>query len=206
MKPMRPKNNIYLFILLAVLLFSACEFFQKKTDKIVIPEDKTEEQLEAERYSHKKETTYKDKFIYQNKTDSLTVTVFNVIDYKIRDDGTNIGDGYVYYIFDIAVDNPGKQPFNIGAFTRSCHLTNEDPNHSYSNIGFALKMYHLQSDSAEIDMEYTKRFYLNSMPPKELYRTKLFAFEVSKDDKSPLFLRYTISGRPYEMKIRDQQY
>ena len=58
-------------------------------------------------------------------------------------------------------------------------------------------MYYLQSDSSEIDMEYTKRFYSDIMPAKEFYRTKLFAFEVSKEAKDPLFFHYSIGSQKF---------
>jgi hypothetical protein len=64
-------------------------------------------------------------------------------------------------------------------------------------------MYYLQSDSSEIDMEYTKRFYSDIMPAKEFYRTKLFAFEVSKEAKDPLFFHYSIGSQKFTYKVRD---
>jgi hypothetical protein len=67
-------------------------------------------------------------------------------------------------------------------------------------------MYHLQSDSAQIDMEYIKRFYEPTMPAKQFYRGKLFCYEVSKEDKEPLFFRYKIGEQTYEYKVRDKRY
>ena len=64
-------------------------------------------------------------------------------------------------------------------------------------------MYYLQSDSSEMDMDYMKRFYANQMPPKEFYRTRMFAFEVSKDDRNPLYFRYKIGDQLYSYKVRD---
>jgi hypothetical protein len=55
-------------------------------------------------------------------------------------------------------------------------------------------------------MEYIKRFYTDIMPAKEFYRTKLFAFEVSKTDKDPLFFHYEIGRQKYEFKVRDEIY
>ena len=48
-----------------------------------------------------------------------------------------------------------------------------------------------------------KRFYANQMPPKEFYRTRMFAFEVSKDDRNPLYFRYKIGDQLYSYKVRD---
>lgn len=196
-----------LLLPLVCLLAASCEFFQKEDpNKITIPEGITQEQLQDERYRFKRDKSYKEKFLYQNKTDSAVITIYNVITYQIKDNQTNIGDGFDYYIFDISVDNPSQSPFNIGAFVKSCYLSNQNPEYIYSNIGFALKMFYLQSDSSSIDMEYTKRFYTNQMPEKEFYRTKLFAFEVSKDDKNPLFFHYNIGNQKYEYKVRDEVY
>ena len=159
------KGIIYLPIIL--LLAVSCEFFKNAEDgKVEIPKGITEEQLQDARYKFKRDKAYAQKYLYQNKTDSVIITVFNIINYQMKDDGTNIGEGYDYYIFDISVDNFTNQNFNIGNFTKSCYLTNQNPIYAYSNIGFALKMYHLQADSAEIDMEYTKRFYTDIKPPK----------------------------------------
>ncbi|MFN8297178.1 MAG: hypothetical protein U0T69_13350 [Chitinophagales bacterium] len=196
------KYSSLLLCAVLIVTVSSCDFFNNKQDKIEIPEGVTEEQLAEQRYTFKRDNAYKEKFIYQNKTDSATISIFNVIRYEMKDDGTSIGEGYEYFIFDIAIDNYTKYPFHIGSFTKSCHLSNSNPDFAYSNVGFALKMYHLQADSAQIDMEYTKRFYIDTMPAKEFYRTKLFAFEVSKEDKEPLFFRYKIGNQKYEYQVR----
>lgn len=200
------KKNHLLFIFLTILI-SSCEFFKKEDENAIeIPKGITEEQLQDTRYKFKRDKSYNQKYLYQNKTDSAIVTIYDVINYQIKDDnGSNIGEGYNYYVFDISVDNPTNYPFNIGSFTKSCYLTNQNPIYLYSNVGFALKMFYLQSDSSEIDMEYTKRFYMDAMPAKEFYRTKLFAFEVSKTDKDALFFHYAIGSRKYEFKVRDEQ-
>ncbi len=200
------KISSYTFLFICFITFTTgCEFFKKEDpNKIEIPEGVTQEQLQDARYKFKRDKSYNQKYLYQNKTDSAIITIYNVITYNIKDDdGSNIGEGYNYYIFDISVDNPNKQPFNIGSFTKRCYLTNQNPAYLYSNVSFALKMYYLQSDSSEIDMEYTKRFYSDIMPEKEFYRTKLFAFEVSKDDKDPLFFHYSIGNQKFEFKVRD---
>jgi len=196
-----------LFILFIALAVSACKFLENDDPtKVHIPEGVTEEQLQDARYKYKRDNSYKEKYLYQNKTDSAIVTIYNVINYQIRDEVANIGDGYNYYIFDISVDNPNMHEFNIGSFTKSCYLGNNNPIYAYSNVGFALKMYHLQSDSSQIDMEYLSKFYLPTMPAKEFYRGKIFCFEVSKTDKDPLFFRYKIGSQKYEFKVRDQIY
>lgn len=201
------KKHTYLFILLFTLLVSACQFLkQEDSNKIDIPEGITEEQLQDARYKYKRDLSYKEKYLYQNKTDSAIITVYNVINYEIKDEVANIGEGYIYYIFDISVDNPTNHDFNIGAFTKSCYLGNNNPIYAYSNVGFALKMYHLQSDSAQIDMEYIKKFYEPTMPAKQFYRGKLFCYEVIKTDKEPLFFRYKIGNQKYEFKVRDEVY
>lgn len=200
------KKNPVLFILLLIFV-SSCEFFKSEDENAIeIPKGITQEQLQDARYKFKRDKSYNQKYLYQNKTDSATITIYDIINYQMKDDGANIGEGYNYYIFDISVDNPTNHPFNIGAFTKSCYLTNQNPVYLYSNVGFALKMYFIQSDSSEIDMEYIKRFYTDIMPAKEFYRTKLFAFEVSKTDKDPLFFHYAIGSQKFEFKVRDEIY
>jgi len=202
------KRYQLLFIVLLTLATAACKYFETEDpNKITIPEGVTEEQLQDARYKYKTENSYKDKYLYQNKTDSAIITIYDVIQYNIKDQADiDIGAGYNYYIFDISVDNPTNHDFNIGAFTKSCYLGNNNPIYAYSNVGFALKMYHLQSDSAQINMDYVKKFYEPLMPAKQFYRGKLFCFEVSKEDKDPLFFRYKIGGQKYEFKVRDEVY
>ncbi len=200
------KKHQLLFIFL-VFVFTSCEFFKNEDENTIeIPKGITQEQLQDARYKFKRDKSYNQKYLYQNKTDSATITIYDIINYQMKDDGANVGEGYNYYIFDISVDNPTNYPFNIGSFTKSCYLTNQNPIYLYSNVGFALKMYFIQSDSSEIDMEYIKRFYTDIMPAKEFYRTKLFAFEVSKTDKDPLFFHYAIGSQKYEFKVRDEIY
>lgn len=202
------KKNKFILLLFAFILFTtSCEFFQKEDEnKIEIPKGITQAQLQEARYKFKRDKSYQQKYLYQNKTDSAIITIYNVVDYQIKDNETNIGEGYRYYIFDISVDNPTNHNFNIGAFSKSCYLTNNNPIYSYSNVGFALKMYYLQSDSSDLDMEFIKRFYLDTMPAKEFLRAKLFAFEVSLKDKDPLFFHYKIGNQTFEFKVRDEVY
>lgn len=202
---MKYKLHIYIILFFILIFLSSCQLFQREdNDKIDIPTQLSEKQLEEVRYKFKHDKATKTKYLYQNKSDSIIVTLYNIITYNIRDEqGTNIGEGFNYYIFDIGVDNPTDKPFDIAAFSKSCRLTNSNPQYLYSNVGFALKMYYLQSDSSEIDMEYLKRFYQKEMPPKEVFRTKLLAFEVSKDDKNPLFFRYEIGNKQFAFKVRD---
>lgn len=197
------KYNLFYICLILFTTYS-CKFFESEdSDKIVIPEGVTEEQLENARYTYKRDNAYKEKPIYQNKTSSVIVSIFNVINYQIKDEVANIGEGYNYYIFDIAVDNPTDKEFNIGAFTKSCYLGNDTPNYAYSNVSYALKMYHLQSDSAQIDLNHINKFYQETMPRKQFYRDKLFCYEVSKEDRGSLYFRYKIDGKEYEYKFRD---
>lgn len=201
-------NNILLRILFfccsVVGLTTSCDYFKSQNEnEIHIPEDLTEEQLQEQRYTYKRDRSYKEKFLHQTKTDSVIITIFNITNYQIKDNDVNIGEGYNYYIFDIAVDNFTNSKFNIGNFTKSCNLGNAEPGFAYSNVSYALKMYYLQSDSLEFDIDYMKRFYLNEMPEKEFYRTKLFAFEVSKSSKDPLFFRYKIANQKFEYQMRE---
>lgn len=196
-------KNKFIYLLIILMLTISCEFFRETENELQIPKEIPQDQLQETRYNFKKDKSYKEKYLTQNKSDSAIITIYNIINYEIKDDGTSIGEGFKYYIFDISVDNFTNQPFSIGAFTRSCHLTNEDPTYLYSNVGFALKMYHLQSDSTQINMEYTNRFYADTMEPKEFYRTKLFAYEISIDDKNPLIFHYRIGNQKFEYKVRD---
>ncbi|MCC6515069.1 MAG: hypothetical protein IT275_01820 [Chitinophagales bacterium] len=209
------RNNITMIIksiklqvpllLIVVLIFTACELFkQNEEEKIEIPEGVTQQQLQNERYLFKRNKSYNNKFLHQTKTDSAVITIYDIIHYQIKDKESSIGNDAVFYIFDISVDNPTDKPFKIADFTNSCFLSNEDENYHYSNVGMALKMYYLQSDSAQIDMEYTKRFYTQTMPEKEFYRTKLFAFEVSTEDKHPLFLHYQIGAQKFQYQVRKE--
>jgi hypothetical protein len=178
---------------------------EKDETKIEIPEG-TEEQLQEQRYQYKHSNAYKEQFLHQEKTPDVLVTLFNVINYQIKDESGNIGEGYNYYIIDLGIDNFNTKPFPIAAFTKSCHLTTSDPTYLFSNVGFALKMYSLQTDSSEMDLSYVKRFYQDTMPGKEFYRAKLFAYEVSKEEKDALYFRYTVGNQKYEYKVRDKQY
>jgi hypothetical protein len=201
------KKHTLIFILFITFATSACQFLKlDDPNKIDIPQGVTEEELQDARYKYKRDLSYKEKHIYQNKTTDATITIYNVINYQIKDEIANVGDGFEYLIFDISVDNPTNNTFNISDFSKSCYLGNSTPNFAYSNVGFALKMYHLQSDSAQIDMEYIKRFYEPTMPAKQFYRGKLFCYEVSKEDKEPLFFRYKIGEQTYEYKVRDKRY
>jgi len=206
-KKQQMKSNIYIVtaIILIILSATSCQLFNKHDEGYIdIPTNLTQEKLQDMRYKYKRDKSYQQTFLYQNKTSSAIVTIYKVISYQIKDEqASNIGEGFDYYIFDISVDNPNSRSFNIGNFSKSCRLTNEDPQYMYSNVGFALKIFYLQSDSSEIDMEYTKRFYLEQMPAKEFYRTRLFAFEVSKDDKNALYFRYNIGSQQYAYKVRD---
>ena len=198
------KNRFLILISTVFILLGSCNLFKQEDENAIeIPESVTQEQLQNDRYIFKRDKAYKQKYLYQNKTDSAVITIFDVIRYHIKDDETKIGEGFEYYIFDISVDNPTMQKFRIADFTNSCYLSNLDSEYHYSNVGMALKMYYLQSDSAEIDMEYTKRFYTQTMPEKEFLRNKLFAFEVSLEDKNPLIFHYTVGAQKFEYKVRD---
>lgn len=194
-----------IYLLLALCL-GGCTNFGKKEGEIQIPEGITEEQLQEQRYDFKHNKAYKESFLHQDNTDSAIITIFNVVKYQIRDDEANIGEGFDYYIFDIGVDNFMHQPFSIGAFTRSCNLSTSDTSYHFSNVGFALKMYSLQTDSSEIDMEHIKKFYQPQMPAREYYRAKLFAYEVSRDEKDALIFHYKIGNRSYNYTVRGKQY
>lgn len=190
---------------MVVLLTTSCQLFNQNNENDLSEQrNLSEKQLQDIRYKFKREKAYKKKPLYQNKTDSAIISIYNIINYKIKDEEvSNIGSGFSYFIFDISVDNYTQHPFDIGNFTKSCRLTSNQPDYLYSNVGYALKMYYLQSDSSEMDMDYMKRFYANQMPPKEFYRTRMFAFEVSKDDRNPLYFRYKIGNQLYSYKVRD---
>jgi hypothetical protein len=197
------KNNF--FILFAgMMVFTSCQFFKGNEHEISIPEGLTEEQLQEQRYNYKHQNAYKDKFLHQDKTPEAVITLFNVFPYEIRDEGTSVGEGFEYYIIDLAVETPTAHAFPIAAFTRSCHLTTSDPTYRFSNVSYALKMYSLQSDSSELDVSYIQKFYQDTMPGKEIYRAKLFAYEVSKDEKDALFFHYTVGSQKFEVKVRDK--
>src|SRR4051812_4869360 len=117
------KKFCYLFPLI-LLSLNACKYFSHDENEINIPENVTEEQLQAQRYKYKRDNAYKQQFVQQEKTESAIITLFNVIPYQIKDEAaTNIGEGFTYYIIDLGVDNFTDKPFNIGTFTKSCHLT-----------------------------------------------------------------------------------
>jgi hypothetical protein len=196
----------YLLPLMLMLLSSSCKYFGKDENEILIPEGTTQEQLQEQRYAFKHDKAYKEQFLHQEKTDSALITIFNVIPYQIKDETANVGEGFDYYIIDIGVDNFTKHPFPIASFTKSCHLTTSDTSYRFSNIGFALKMHSLQTDSSEMDLSYITKFYQLEMPAKELYRVKLFAYEVSKEEKDALIFHYKVGNQKYEYKIRDKQY
>lgn len=196
-----------LLTLFTFVVTSSCDLFKTKDENYVdIPEGLTEEQLQEQRYTYKRDKSYREKFLQQSKTDSAIVTIYNIIDYKVKDETENISEGFSYLIVDLSIDNFTNQPFNLSGFIKSCHLSNSDPEFAYSNVSYALKMYHLQSDSAEIDMSNIQKFFQEVMPPKEFYRAKLFAYEVSRDDKEPLFFNYRIGNQKFEYKVRDKQY
>lgn len=44
------------------------------------------------------------------------------------------------------------------------------------------------------------------MPPKQIYRGKVFAYEVSKQDKNALFFHFTINGKEFVYKVKDKDY
>lgn len=201
------KNIVLLLLAAGSMIFVSCDFFKTKDENYIeIPEGITDEQLQEQRYTHKRDLSYKEKFLHQSKADSAIVTIYNVINYQVKDETENISDGYTYYIFDLSVDNFTNQPFHIAGFTKSCYLSNSDPKFAYSNVGYALKMYFLQSDSSEADMPYLNKFFQDVMPPKEFYRTKLFAYEVSMQDKEPLIFHYRIGNQKFEYQIRGKQY
>jgi hypothetical protein len=201
------KKSVFILLAAGCFFLSSCDFFKTKDENYIeIPEGITDEQLQEQRYTYKRDISYKEKFLHQSKADSAVVTIYNVINYQVKDETENISDGFSYYIFDLSVDNFTGQPFNIAGFTRSCYLSNSDATFAYSNVGYALKMYFLQSDSTELDMPYLSKFFQETMPAKEFYRTKIFAYEVSKQDKEPLIFHYRIGNQKFEYQIRAKQY
>ncbi len=200
-------HRILILIILTFTVTTSCEYFKTKDSNYIdIPEGLTDEQLQEQRYAYKRDKSYREKFLQQSKTDSAIVTIYSIIDYKVKDETENISEGFSYLIVDLSVDNFTNQPFYLAGFIKSCHLSNSSPEYAYSNVSYALKMYHLQSDSSEIDMSNIQKFFQETMPPKEFYRAKLFAYEVSRDDKEPLFFNYKIGNQKFEYKVRDKQY
>jgi hypothetical protein len=179
--------------------------FEDNNNKINIPEGITEEELEAQRYAHKMKMAYKDKYLYQQKADDMVVTLFNVIPYQIKEEGPGIGDGFIYYIIDIGLENKSNTTFNTETFTKSCHLTTTDSTYRFSNFSSVLKMYSIQTDSSELDDSNNQNFYKDNMPPKEFYRAKLLAYEVSLEEKDALYFQFMIGNKNYRFKIRDTQ-
>lgn len=197
----------FIIAALCLSLFASCDLFkEEEQETITIDPNITEEQLQDSRYQFKKEQAYKEKFLHQTKTEQATITIHNVIPYRIQDEGTNIGEGFTYYIFDISIDNFSAQSYPIGDFTKSCSLGNGEPDYAFSNVGFALKMYYLQSDSAETQMPFVEKFYQANMPPHEFYRAKIFAYEVSDDNKTPLIFHFRSGGKTYDFTVKDKSY
>ncbi|MFN8283526.1 MAG: hypothetical protein U0U67_09950 [Chitinophagales bacterium] len=199
------KKHFYLLFSISVL-FTSCSFFNKETPDD-IPAEVSEDVLQAQRYAYKKDLLKKEKSLFDAKSEQVEVKIHNVITYNIIDDANaNIGDGFIYYIVDLSVDNFSNTPFDIQKFTSSCHLTNEDPKFAYANVAYILKMYSLQTDSLETDVNYLKNFLSDEMPPKQIYRGKVFAYEVSKQDKNALFFHFTINGKEFVYKVKDKDY
>ncbi len=191
-----------------IVSLPSCKYIGLKDPyKVEIPDTRiTPEQAHEERYGNKINENRKSEFLHQTKDDGVTFTLFNVIKYNIVDQETNVGEGFDYYILDIGIDNSNHQAFDISRFTSSCHLSNEDSSFSYTNIPNILKMYSLQRDSSEMDIEAVKNFLNDTMPGRDFYRAKLLAYEVSAEDKNPLIFHYTIHGKKYAYPIRDRQY
>jgi hypothetical protein len=62
--------------LLFVLVTTSCEFFKSKDeDAIDIPKGITAEQLQDTRYKFKRDKSYKQQFLNQQKTDSAVITI-----------------------------------------------------------------------------------------------------------------------------------
>lgn len=197
------KKAAPLFYLMAFLVsFSSCELLKPKEEKIDIPEGITLEQLQETRYKYKTESAYKDSYLFQNKNEQAVITLFNVIKYHIRDNSKNVGDNFDYYVMDIGVDNPSKQAFKINAFTKSCYLSNSDSTWKYNHLESVLKIYYLQTDSSGVDTSYMNRFYRDVLAPRDFIRTKLFAFEVPKEDENPLFFHYSLGNQNYSLNVR----
>lgn len=199
-------NNL-LYILFSVsILFTSCELFNKENPD-EIPAEVSDDVLQTQRYAYKKDLLKKENVLFDAKTDQVEVKIHNVINYTIIDDASsNVGDGFIYYIIDLSVDNFSNSPFDIQKFTSSCHLTNEDPKFAYSNVAYVLKMYSLQKDSLEADVNYLKNFFSDDMPAKQIYRGKVFAYEVSKQDKNALFFHFAINDKPFEYQIKQKDY
>jgi hypothetical protein len=197
----------FFYTLFFITLFlNSCQLFNKENPDD-IPAEVSEDVLQAQRYSYKKDLLRKEKSVFDAKTDQVEVKIHNVINYNIIDDAnSNVGEGFTYYIIDLSVDNFSNAPFDILKFTSSCHLTNEDPKFAYSNVAYVLKMYSLQTDSLETDVNYLKNFLSDEMPPKQIYRGKVFAYEVSKQDKNALFFHFTINGKEFQYKIKEKDF
>ncbi len=196
----------FVTLLLLISLFNACNLFQNNNNnRIDLQEGMTDEQLEAQRYAHKIKNAYKDKHLYQQQTDNILITLFNVITYQIKEEGPGIGDGFTYYIIDLGIENKSETPFDIATFTKNCKLSTSDSSYLFSNVSFALNMYSLQTDSSALDSSYIQNFHKDNMPSKEFYRAKLFAYEVSNTEKDALFFRYNVGNKKHEFKIRDKQ-
>lgn len=199
------KKYFYLLISISVL-FTSCQFFKNEVAD-EMPKEISQEELAVQRYKAKKDLLTKTPKLFQTKTSTVDVSINNVIPYSIIDDpNSNIGDGFIYYILDIAIDNHSNEPFDIRNFIASCHLTNEDPTKAYANVGYVLKMYSLQTDSLENDETYLKRFYKDELAAKDVIKGKVFAYEVSKDDKSELIFHYKINEQNYKHSIREKQF
>ena len=199
------KTHLYLLFYISIL-FSSCQFFNKENADD-IPAEVSEDVLQAQRYSYKKDLLKKANVLFDAKTEQVEVKIHNVINYTIIDDAnSNVGDGFIYYIIDLSVDNFSNSPFDIQKFTSSCHLTNEDPTFAYANVAYVLKMYSLQTDSLESDVSYLKNFLSDEMPAKQIYRGKVFAYEVSKQDKNALFFHFTINGKEFHYQIKEKNF
>lgn len=199
------KTHLYLLFYISIF-FSSCQFFNKENADD-IPAEVSEDVLQAQRYSYKKDLLKKANVLFDAKTEQVEVKIHNVINYTIIDDAnSNIGDGFIYYIIDLSVDNFSNSSFDIQKFTSSCHLTNEDPTFAYANVAYVLKMYSLQTDSLETDVSYLKNFLSDEMPPKQIYRGKVFAYEVSKQDKNALFFHFTINGKEFHYQIKEKNF
>ncbi|MBK6273572.1 MAG: hypothetical protein IPF58_02250 [Saprospirales bacterium] len=63
-------------------------------------------------------------------------------------------------------------------------------------------MYSLQTDSLETDVSYLKNFLSDEMPPKQIYRGKLFAYEVSKQDKNAFDFHFQNQRQNFNSKLK----
>jgi hypothetical protein len=203
MKMNRHHKLVILLISWSLLPLSCKYFGLNDPYKIEMPENRiSPEQAHEEKYENAINESHKFQPLTETKTEDVRFILYNAIKYNIIDPETNVGEGFDYYIMDIGIDNFSKNAFNIREFTNSCKLTNDTPDFAYQNIPNILKMYALQRDSTELDFQAVRNFTYDTIPGRTYCRAKLFAYEVSTDDKSPLYFHYKLNGKEYKYEIR----